>query len=150
MTIQSGWMEHRKHERVAAALKISYRVLGEEEKRGALGHSAYSQTTADKLPALAQKFHSYHAVTRDLSEGGMSLTGEHPFAQGEHVEVSIQLPQSSVPVKVLAMVVRSSSFFQLGKTLHSAGVKILALNREDMDRYTRYLLAEKLRRESRG
>jgi len=146
---QSGWMEQRKHERVAATLKVAYRVMGDQERQNSLSQPVYSQTTADHLPALSQKFHSYHAVTRDISEGGLSITGEHPFAQGEHVEITLQLPPSTVPIKFLAVVARSSSSFQLGRTVHSAGVRILALHKEDMEKYTRFLLTEKLKGQGR-
>ena len=148
MAVQNGWMEHRKHERVSASLKVSYRVLNAQEKEESLNQPQYNQTTAEQLPHLARKFHVYHAVTRDISEGGLAISGEHPFAEGEQVEISLQLPQYKVPVTFLAEVSRSSSFFELGKTLYNAGVRILALNREDMDRLSRYLLSEKLRQQA--
>ncbi len=138
MSMQKGWMEQRRYERVAATLKVSYRVLNAEENKDVLQQPRYNQTTADQLPQLSQKFHAYHAVTRDISEGGLSISGEHPFSEGERVEISIQLPQ----------VARASSFFDLGKTMYNAGVKILALNREDMDRFMKYLLTEKLRQQT--
>ncbi len=148
MTMQKGWMEQRRHERVAATLKISYRILDAKEKDGILQQPRYNQTTADQLPHLAQKFHAYHAVTKDISEGGLSVSGEHPFNQGDQVEISLQLPQYNVSVTILAEVMRASSFFELGKTMYNAGVKILALNREDMDRLMKYLLSEKLRQQA--
>jgi hypothetical protein len=147
MTIQKGWMEQRHHERVAATLKISYRVLDDKEKSGALNQPRYSQTKAEHLPHLSQKFQVYHAVTRDISEGGLSVTGELPFSEGQHVEVSIVLPQYNVPITFLTEVMRAGSFFELGKTMYNAGVKILALNREDMDRLMKYVLSEKLRQQ---
>lgn len=145
MAGQTGWMEQRKQERVSTALKVSYRALDSEEKNNLLGQPRYRQTTADQLPHLSQKFRMYHAVTKDISEGGLAILGDHSFAQGDHVEVSIQLPQYNVAVTFLAEVVRCSPYFELGKTLYSAGIRILALNREDMDRLAKYLLTEKLR-----
>ncbi len=145
MTIQQGWMEQRKFERVAASLKISYRLLEEGEQNGILDLPRYSQTTAEQLPHLSQKFHVYHAITRDISMGGMSISGEKPFTEGGHVEIYLQLPQYNVQLTLLSVVMRASSFFQTGKTMYSAGVKLLALNREDVARLERFLLAEKLR-----
>lgn len=147
MDVQKGWMEQRRHERVAATLKVSYRVLGDGEKKDVLQQPRYSQTTADQLPQLSQKFHAYHAVTRDISEGGLSIAGEHPFTPGDHVEVAVQLPQYNVPITFLTEVARTTSYFELGKTMYNAGVKILALNREDMDRFMKFLLSEKLRQQ---
>lgn len=145
MDPQKGWMEQRRHERVSATLHITYRVLGAEEKDQALSQSKYSETTAEHLPHLSKKFHAYHAVTKDISEGGLSITGEHPFNEGDKVELSIQLPQYNVPITILAEVKRCVSYVQLGKTIYSAGVSILALDKDDMNRLGRYLLAEKVR-----
>lgn len=145
--IQKGWMEQRKFERVAATLNMSYRVLGDTEKKEALEHSKYSETKAEHLPYLSQKFHVYHAITRDISEGGLSIMGEHPFTEGNHVEIFIQLPPHNSRLTLLAEVARASSFFELGKTMYSAGVKLIALNREDVVRLEKFLLAEKLRQQ---
>lgn len=143
--VQKGWMEQRNFERVAATLKVSYRILEETEKKEALEHSRYNQTMADQLPNLAERFHVYHAVTQDISQGGLSIMGERPFNIGNHVEIYLQLPQYKVQITLLAEVSRANSFFQLGKTMYSAGVKLIALNREDMVRLEKFLLGEKLR-----
>lgn len=148
MDVQKGWIEQRRHERVAATLKVSYRVLDEGEKNDILQHPRYNQTTAEHLPYLSKKFHAYQAVTRDISEGGLCILGEHPFSQGERLEISILLPQYNMPVTILAEVARSVSHFEMGKTIFNAGVKILALNREDMDRFMKFLLSEKLRQQA--
>jgi len=148
LNIEKGWMEQRKHERIATTMKVSYRILDEVEKTMKLDHPSYQQTTADKLPQLAQKSHAYHAITRDISEGGLSLMGERPFTNGTHVEVSLQLPQYKGPLTVLAVVARAGSFFELGKTVYSAGLKLVALNSEDMKRLSHFLLAEKLRQQA--
>ena len=145
---QQGWMEQRKHERVSTTLKVSYRILDEAEKGQKLQHPNYQQTTADKLPQLSQKFHAYHAVTRDISEGGLSLMGERPFTNGGHVEVTLQLPQYKASLTILAVVMRAGSFFEMGKTMYNAGVKIAAINAEDMKKLSNYLLAEKLRQQA--
>jgi hypothetical protein len=147
-TIQQGWMEQRKHERVSTTLKVAYRLLDEVEKGQKLVHPHYSNTTADKLPQLSQKFHAYHAVTRDISESGLSLVGEHPFTNGAHVEVNMQLPQFKGSLNVLTVVMRTSSFFELGKTMYSAGVKMVAINSDDMKKLSNYLLAEKLKQQA--
>jgi len=149
MTIQQGWMEQRKFERVATSLKVSYRILDEAEQNGILSQPRYSQTTAEQLPHLSQKFHVYHAITRDISLGGMSVSGDRPFTEGSHVEIYLQLPQYNVTLTLLSVVMRATSFFQTGKTMYSAGVKLLALNREDVARLERFLLAEKLKQGAR-
>jgi hypothetical protein len=150
MGMQAGWMEQRKHERVAASLKVSYRVLDEIEKRSALRHPFYSQTTADQLPYLAKTFNAYRAVTKNISEGGIAVSGDYPFSKGEHVEISLQLPECNIPVKFLAVVARSTSFLDDGKTKYTAGVQILAVNRDDMKKLNCFLLEQKLRQDGVG
>jgi hypothetical protein len=146
--VQKGWMEQRKFERVATTLTISFRILEGNEGKESLEHSKYSQTTAAHLPQLAQKFHVYHAVTRDISAGGLSITGEQAFTMGQHVEIFLELPPNRSRLTLLAEVCRAGSFFEMGKTMYSAGVKLLALNREDMTKLGNFMLAEKLRQES--
>jgi c-di-GMP-binding flagellar brake protein YcgR len=145
MTVQQGWMEQRKFERISAALRISYRVLDAAEQKGILNQPRYNQTTAEHLPHLSQKFHVYHAITRDISLGGMAISGEQPIPEGAHVEIYLQLPQYNVTLTLLSIVARCTSYFQAGKTMYNAGVKLLALNREDVGKMERFLLAEKIR-----
>ena len=145
MSLQQGWMEQRKHERISTSLKVAYRVLEEKEGQDALSHHHYSETKAEHLPNLASKFHVYHAVTRDISEGGLSITGENPFVMGSHVEIIMNLPQYNKPLTLLSVVMRAGEQFQSGKRVYNAGVKLLALNREDVKRLSNFILAEKLR-----
>ena len=123
MEMQPGKMEQRKHQRVSAYLNVSYRALDEEEKELTLNHPFYRQTTSDQLPYLAKKFNAYRAVTKNISEGGVAVSGEFPFVRGDYLEISLQLPECKVPVKFLAEVVQTSSFTESGKVMYSAGVK---------------------------
>jgi c-di-GMP-binding flagellar brake protein YcgR len=147
MNMQLGWMEQRKHERVSSNLKVSFRVLDQQEGADALSHHHYSETKAEHLPQLADKFHVYHAVTRDISEGGLSLTGEFAFQPGSHVEITLTLPTYNRSLKLLAEVVRVGESFQSGRSVYNAGVKLLAVNREDMKSLANYILVEKLRQQ---
>jgi hypothetical protein len=74
--------------------------------------------------------------------------GDKPFNNGAHVEVSLQLPQYKGPLTVLAVVARAGSFFEMGKTVYSAGLKLVAINNDDMKRLSHFLLAEKLRQQA--
>jgi hypothetical protein len=97
---------------------------------------------------LAKKFHSYHAVTKDISEGGLSITGMMPFKVGEWVEVSILPPKYKIPVVMLSEVKWIKSYTQMGKAYYNAGVVVLALDSESMDQLSKYLLSEKIRQDN--
>ncbi len=148
MDIQKGWVEQRKFERVSTTLAVSYKVLSHEEKKDAIDLPRYKETKAEHLPNLSRKFHVYHAITRDISEGGLSLMGDQPFYLGDQVEIHMQIPQYKTQLTLLAEVLRVSSFLETGKTMHSAGVKIMAINREDVVRLEKYLLTEKLKQQN--
>jgi hypothetical protein len=145
MVSEKGWMEQRRHERVSATVNITYRVLNVEEKVNVLNYPRYKDTGVIHLPKLAKKFHSYHAVTKDISEGGLSITGPNPFKIGEWVEVSMQPPKYKTPVVMLAEVKWIKSYTQMGKAYYNAGVVVLALDSDSMDSLSRYLLSEKIR-----
>ena len=142
-----GWIEQRNKERVSATLKVTYRLLSADEKTEALNNPRYSETTAKQLPQLSKKFHVYHAVTKDISEGGLAITGTHDFIIGDWAEISFQPPQYNVPVIVLAEVKWRRELTQSGSTFYMAGVSILAVDRDSMDRLSCFLLEEKVRKE---
>jgi hypothetical protein len=146
--MDKGWMEQRQRDRIAATANVTYRILDPEEKANALNFPRYSETSIVQLPHLAQKFHSYHAVMKDISEGGLSITGEKKLNVGEWVEISILPPKYITPVTMLAEVRWAKSFSQLGKELNTSGVMILALDSVSMDRLSRFLLSEKVRRDN--
>ncbi len=148
MVVEKGRMEQRQHNRVAATATVTYRILDSGEKDIALDFPRYSETSIVQLPHLAKKFHSYHAVMKDISAGGLSIAGEQKFIIGDWVEISIQPPKYVAPVTMLAEIRWVRPLSQGGKDLHSAGVQILALDSESMDRFSRFLLSEKIRKDN--
>src|SRR6185295_5661392 len=147
MITKNGWMEKRQHERVVATLKIEYRMFVEGDAKKILKGASYKETTVDQLASLSKNSTLYHAVTRDISLGGMALIGEHPFPIGAVVEVGLHLPHYKTVLKFAAEIVRSDSFVEMQRTMHRAGLKILAINRADMDHITRFLHIKKLHQE---
>jgi hypothetical protein len=145
---KTGWVEKRKHERIVSSLKVQYRLV-EGDARKVLKHSSYNKTTMDQISEFAQKSPVFHAVTRDLSLGGMALVGDQPFPSGAVVELGLHLPHYKTMLKFVAEVVRSESFTEMQRTLHRAGLRILAINQEDIDHIGRFLHIKKLQNELR-
>jgi hypothetical protein len=143
--MESGRMEQRQHERVSAIANVTYRILEPGEKEGILDFPRYSKTTIIQLPQLAKKFHAYHAVMKDISEGGLCITGVLKCVVGEWLEISILPPKYDTPVTMLAEVKWTKTVSQSGKELNAAGVSTLALDSVSMDHLSRFLLAERKR-----
>jgi hypothetical protein len=146
--IKTGWMEKRLFERVSASVKVTYRQVSKEEVVSMLNHPHYKDSTADQLPELAEKSTVFHAVTRDVSLGGMALVGEQPFPEGSAVAIHLHLPGYPSPVTLMAEVVRNQEIGSMKGSQYRAGVKILAINRADVVRMEKYLLVEKLKQEN--
>jgi len=145
MNVKVGWMERRMFERVAASLRVTYRRVPKAELVELLSNPAYRESTTDHLPELAKTSSVLSAVTQDLSMGGMSLSGPEEFPLGDAVAVYLYLPDAPTPVTVVAEVVRSDRMGGTGDGGFRAGLKILAVTREDVVRIEKYLLAQKLK-----
>ena len=151
MAVHTGWMEKRQFERIDASIKVTYCLIPKVDLVDTLSNPAYRESTTDLLPELSKKSAIVHAVTRDISMGGMSLVGQLAFPPDMALEIHLYLPQHPVPLTLLAEVVRADA--EAGGTNGStfrAGLKILAINKPDVIRLDKFLLAEKLRRHSGG
>lgn len=147
--LQTGWVEKRRFERIEAAVKVTYRVVERGELVQLMTQESYRESTTDVLPDLAQKSSVFRAITRDLSLGGLSLVGEEKFPLGVAVAIHLYLPGYPAPVTLIAEVVRSEEIAGPGGPSYRAGLKILAVNRDDVVRLEKYLLAEKLKKNAR-
>jgi hypothetical protein len=145
MEIQTGFMERRVFERVVASVRVTYRLIPQKELMGLLSGPSYRDTTSDRLPELAKTSGVIHAMTRDLSVSGMALSGPVQFPAGDAVAVFLYLPDAPSPVTIVADVVHSESTGGTGENAFRAGLKILAINREDVMRLEKYLLTQKLK-----
>jgi hypothetical protein len=138
-------MERRLYERIDATIRVTYRSVPKSEWKALLLDPSYRDTTSDRLPELAKQSRVVGAVTRDLSVGGMSLSGSERFPLGDAVAVFLYIPDAPSPVTIVAEVVRSDSTGGTGDGAFRAGLKILAINREDVVRLEKYLLSQKLK-----
>jgi c-di-GMP-binding flagellar brake protein YcgR len=151
MDLKSGWMEKRQSERVDATVKVTYAVIPKEALVTAMADSAYRESTADQLPELSKRSATLHAFTRDISVGGMSLVGQESFPADCALQIQLYIPGQPIPLNLLAEVVRAGqeSAGATGSTFR-AGLKILAINKQDVAKLDRFLLAEKIRMRNAG
>ena len=144
-----GRIEQREFERVIASLNIKYYVIDEEYASKLSTDDAYKDSTLEKLQAADRVQSPMSGVTENISKGGLSLTSDEPLAEGQKVIVDMTLPNITRPMRALAVVVRSDS--KHGRVLdksissYSAGLKILAINKDDMRRIENYMIEEKIR-----
>jgi hypothetical protein len=142
MATKSGWVEKRQFERVVATLKADYRLVDPKDSKKILENTNYKNTTVDQLPELSKTSSLYHAVTKDISMGGLALVGEQPFPMGGVVEIGLHLPKYKSVLKFLAEVVHTESFKEMGRVIHRAGVRTMAINQEDLEKINQYLISQ--------
>ena len=140
MGTSKGWIEKRQHERVVATVKVDFRLVDAKDSKSVLENVDYKNTTVERLPELSHKSSLYHAVTKDISLGGLALLGDQAFPVGAVVEIGLHLPQYQAVLKFLARVVRTESFIEMGRTIHRAGVQTIAINQDDLNRIEQYLI----------
>jgi hypothetical protein len=140
MAGKTGWVEKRRHERIVATVKISYRIIAPQDAKEMLSQDSYRSTTADQLPGLSQVSPLYEAVTQDVSVGGLSVLSEQPILQGTVVEVGLTLPNYKTVLKFLAEIVHVESVTEMGSSLQRSGVRTLAINKGDVTRMEEYLI----------
>ena len=99
MSDKTGWVEKRQFERIVATLKVDYRLVDSKDSKKTLEHTHYKLTRAEHLPELSKKSPLYHAVTKDISLGGLSLLGQDPFEMGGVVEIGLHLPKYKTTLK---------------------------------------------------
>ena len=149
--VHTGWMEKRQFERIDASIKVTYCLIPKADLVTTLANPSYRESTTDQLPELSKKSAIVHAVTRDISMGGMSLVGQAAFPEDIALEIHLYLPNFPAPLTLIAEVVRAGieAGGNSGSTFR-AGLKILAINKQDCIRLDKFLLAEKIRARNGG
>jgi hypothetical protein len=142
MEDKSGWVEKRQHERIVATLKVGFHVIRSDEAQKLLENDRYKNTTAEQLPELSRKSNLYKAVTKDISLGGLALVSQEPLSRGMLMEVNLQLPSYHTSLKFLAQVMHVETFEEMGRPLYTAGMKIMAISKDDVQHIADYLIKQ--------
>ena len=153
-TARKGTIEQRKFERLVATLQIKYYVVDDKYAEQLKLESAYKDTTLEQLMATARPSTVLSGVTENISQGGLSLVSDVPMAMGTHVVCDITMPNRPRPLRALAEVVRTDSkdgrIVDRSASTYKVGLKILAINKDDLTRIENYIIEEKIRHRLSG
>lgn len=137
MPDSSGHIEKRAFERVDLRIAVNYKVIQEAEMERLISTKAYQDISLGQ--AQNQKIKDVMTVvTENISVGGLMIVGNEPFTIGSSIQMEMQLPQTPLPLKCLAVIVRSSESPVNGK--YSAGVRFLGINKDDTAKIQRYIV----------
>jgi hypothetical protein len=144
-----GTIEQRKFERIVSQLQIKFYVVDAAYAEQLQTEAAYRDTTLEKLSASPRPSTLLNGVTENISQGGLALVSEQPLAIGTMVVCDITMPNLPRPLRVLARVVHSDSndgrVVDRSVSIYKSGLKILAVNRDDLTRIENYIIEEKIK-----
>lgn len=149
-----GSIEKRQYERIVSNLQIKYYVVDNAYAEQLKTEAAYKDTTLEKLAAAPRPTNVLSGMSENISQGGLSLVSEQPLALGTYCVCDITVPSLPRPLRALAEVVRSDSndgrVVDRTQTVYKSGLKIIAINKDDLVRIENYIIEEKIRSRSGG
>ncbi len=87
----------------------------------------------------------YYMLDKKINFGQLEITGDSVFSKGEIVEIEFQVAHFDARLRMLAKILKVSSFFELKKVLFRGELKFAAVNKEDYD-HILILEADRLKR----
>lgn len=139
MADDAAFRDQRKTERISAKLEVSFRPLSEADAEALVGIEALPE-----LPAAAASVGALPGHTENLSQGGMSLTGElrgHKLEKGQKLWLEFSVGGAH-QVRAMAVVAWAIE----GRGEHSkftAGLMFLGISSDDLDRIGAYVEGRK-------
>jgi c-di-GMP-binding flagellar brake protein YcgR len=149
-----GTIEQRQFERITSTLQIKYYIIEKEYADTLQQDAAYKDTTLESLSKMDRPNTPLQGVTDNISAGGLSLVTDQPVALGTHVVCDITMPNLPRPLRALAEVVRTDS--KEGRVVdrtistYRSGLKIIAINKDDLKRIENYIIEEKIKQRLSG
>jgi hypothetical protein len=144
-----GTIEQRKFERIVSQLQIKFYVVDSAYAVQLQSEAAYRDTTLEKLNNSSRPATTLNGVTDNISQGGLALQSDQPLAIGTMVVCDITMPNLPRPLRVLGEVVRSDSrdgrVVDKTMSIYKSGLKIIAVNKDDMNRIENYIIEEKIK-----
>ena len=140
MPDQNAYIEKRQFERMATRIRVNFQIISDTEVDRLVTTKAYQDISLGDSRDMKIK-DIMTVVTENISMGGMMIVGDEPFKAGISMNVELTLPQTPVPLKCLAVVVRGSDAAVNGK--YSAGLRFLAINKDDVAKIQRYIILQK-------
>ena len=154
MDAARGSIEQRQFERITSTLQIKYYIVEKDYADKLQADAAYKDSTLEKLAKLDRPSTVLTGVTDNISQGGLQLVTDTPISLGTHVVCDITMPTLPRPLRALAEVVRTDS--KEGRVVdrtistYRSGLKIIAINKDDLKRIENYIIEEKIKNRLSG
>ncbi|HJT24972.1 MAG TPA: PilZ domain-containing protein [bacterium] len=130
MSLKTGWIEKRWHERKKATWDVTYQVIGSEEAVSLCRecHSSISSVLEREQDS------KIHAITHDFAVSGLAVIGNQTFHTGTKLLLYIHHPSRRPSLVMVAEVVHSAAEPFSSDHLYRSGMKILGVQEETFHR----------------
>lgn len=130
MSLKTGWIEKRWHERKKGTWGVTYQVIGSEEA-AALCRECRASTTA---VLEREEKADVHTVTRDFAVSGLAVIGNKAFNSGTKLLLYIHHPVRRPSIVMVTEVVHSVAEPSSSENLYRSGMKILGVDEDAFHR----------------
>jgi hypothetical protein len=143
MSWKKGWIENRQSGASKVSQLVEFRVIPAAEFQHLAGDALYAHTTL-RNPAIARLLGQLlHCEASDLFNGSVHVCGQDPTQQGQHLEVQLELKSYNTKLKFIVEAIQVHFDAEMKEMVFSAGMKAIAVNKDDMDLLNRIIELKK-------
>lgn len=143
MSWKKGWIENRRSGAAKVSQLVDYRVVRAEEFQQLAGDRLYSHTGLNHGASSQMMGKLLRCDLPDLYNGNILICGPDPLQQGFHLEIQLTLSNYNCKLKFIAEAVAVHMDAEMKEMVFSAGIKALAVNKDDVDLLNRIIERQK-------
>ena len=143
MSWKKGWIENRRSGATKVSQLVEFRIVPPAEFPRLAGDRLYGHTTLHNGAIARMLAQLLHCEVADLSNGSVHVCGQDPLQKGQHLEVLLDLPHYKCKLKFILETIEVHFDAEMKEMVFSAGMKALAVNKDDMDLLSRIIEMKK-------
>lgn len=143
---KKGWMEVGDEDQPRVYQWVDFRVVPPEEVFRLADGPRYSGTGLGNVSVAMVMAKLLHVETTELFDGTLRLGTPEALQRGQTVEIKFQIPLYECEMKFLAEILAVDSFEKMKERVCSAGLHVVAADREDMTAFNEAVEARKVRK----
>ena len=139
MSWKKGWIENRQSGASKVSQLVEFRLVPPSEFPHLAGDRLYGHTKLSNSSIARMLAQLLHCQTEELFNGSVHICGQDPMQKGQHMEVQLDLPHYKCKLKFILETIEVHFDAEMKEMVFSAGMKALAVNKDDMELLTRVI-----------
>jgi len=147
MAWKKGWIEKTDAAKSSSTILVDYRNVQPAEASALLKDPNYSRTTFDSPGIVNMMARLLRFQSNELLQGRAAFCRQEPLKTGDYLEVQMKIPIYDCKLRFLMESLAVDSTAEMKEMVFSAGMRILAVHKGDIDFLSRVIEAEKKKKE---